>query len=391
MTRIPMSGPDLTDAETQAVLRVMETQSLALGPRLREFEELFADHVGARFAVGVSSGTAGLHLSVLAAGIGESDLVITTPFSFVASANVMLYERAVPLFVDVREDTGCIDPGLVAEAADDLMRGGKPAARWLPPALREQKGLPLKGVLPVDVFGQPADFDPIADVASRHGLTVIEDACEAVGAGYKGRPAGALGDIAVFGFYPNKQMTTGEGGIVATDREDWAALVRSLANQGRDETSSWLDHVRLGYNYRLDELSAALGVAQLNRIEEILVKRAQVAAWYSERLTGVERVRTPEVVPDTTRMSWFVHVVRIEPPLQRDEVARTLANRGIDSRVYFPPIHLQPFYVDRFGYKPGDFPVTERLGATSLALPFSGVMTEDQVDYVCEVLGEALS
>ena len=386
-----MSGPDLTELETEAVLGVMRNRSLALGPRLREFEERFSDYVGTRFAVGVSSGTAGLHASVVAAGIGENDLVITTPFSFVASANVMLYERAVPVFVDVREDTGCIDPGLVAEAVDDLMRGGKPAARWLPPAMRGQSGLRLKSVLPVDVFGQAADFDPIVEAAKRHGLTVIEDACEAVGAAYRGRPAGTLGEISVFGFYPNKQMTTGEGGIVATDREDWASLVRSLGNQGRDETSSWLDHVRLGYNYRLDELSAALGVVQLSRIDEILAKRARVAARYSERLASVDGVRTPEVHADTTRMSWFVYVVRIEPPLERDEVARSLADRGVETRVYFPPIHLQAFYVERFAYKPGDFPVTERLGATSLALPFSSVMTEDQVDYVCETLGEALS
>jgi dTDP-4-amino-4,6-dideoxygalactose transaminase len=386
-----MSGPDLMGLEREAVVGVMQTQSLSLGPQLREFEERFAEIAGTRFAVGVSSGTAGLHLSVLAAGIGENDLVITTPFSFVASANVMLYERAVPVFVDVREDTGCIDPDLVSEAADDLMRGGKRAARWLPQSVRERTGARLKGVLPVDVFGQPADFDPIAEVAGRHGLTVIEDACEAVGAQYNGRPAGALGDISVFGFYPNKQMTTGEGGMIGTDREDWADLVRSLANQGREERSSWLDHVRLGYNYRLDELSAALGVAQLSRIDELLAKRAQIAAWYSERLRSVEQVCTPKISSDTTRMSWFVYVVRIEPPLQRDEVARTLADRGIDTRVYFQPIHLQPFYVDRFGYKPGDFPVAERLGATGLALPFSSVMSEDQVDYVCETLGEALS
>jgi perosamine synthetase len=386
-----MSGPDLTEMETEAVLSVMRGQPLALGPRLREFEERFSDYVGTRFAVGISSGTAGLHASVVASGIGENDLVITTPFSFVASANIMLYERAVPVFVDVREDTGCIDPALVAEAIDDMVRGGKAASRWLPPAMREQSGLRLRGVLPVDVFGQPADFDPIMEAANRHGLTVIEDACEAVGAAYKGRPAGTLGDISVFGFYPNKQITTGEGGMVATDREDWAALVRSLGNHGRDETSSWLDHVRLGYNYRLDELSAALGVVQLSRIDEILHKRARVAAWYSERLAGVEGIRLPEVHSDTTRMSWFVYVVRMEPPLQRDEVARTLAARGVESRIYFPPIHLQPFYVDRYAYKPGDFPVTERLGATGLALPFSSVMTEDQVDYVCEILAEALS
>jgi dTDP-4-amino-4,6-dideoxygalactose transaminase len=223
-------------------------------------------------------------------------------------------------------------------------------------------------------------------VADRHGLTIIEDACEAIGAEYRGRKAGTLGDTAVFAFYPNKQMTTGEEGMIVTDREEWAALFRSLRNQGRDVFDAWLNHTRLGYNYRMDEMSAALGLSQLERIEDLLEKRERVAGWYNERLSGVEGVEVPYVAPTTTRMSWFVYVVRIAPEMGRNRVMAELEEQGIPSRPYFTPIHLQPFYVETFGYQRGDFPVTERAGDTCLALPFSSVMTEEQVDYVCEAL-----
>ncbi len=220
----------------------------------------------------------------------------------------------------------------------------------------------------------------------QHQLSVIEDACEAIGAEYKGRKAGTLGDMGVFAFYPNKQMTTGEGGMIVTDDENWANLFRSLRNQGRDVFDAWLNHSRLGYNYRLDEMSAALGLSQIKRIDELLTKRAQVAAWYNERLQDEELIEVPHIVATTTRMSWFVYVVRIKPPAQRDEVHAALAGGGVPSRPYFTPIHLQPFYREKFGYQRGDFPVTEYLGDVSLALPFSGVMTEEQVDYVCQQL-----
>ena len=260
------------------------------------------------------------------------------------------------------------------------------------PALREV-GVTgrLRAILPVDAFGQPADMDPIVQTAQRYGLYVIEDSCEALGAEYKGRPAGSLGDVGVFAFYPNKQITTGEGGMIVTDRDDWNALFRSLRNQGRDVFDAWLNHTRLGYNYRLDEMSAALGLAQMERIDELLAKRAQVAAWYNERLAGQELIETPVVAPETTRMSWFVYVVRILPPAQRDAVMARLDAQGIPSRPYFTPIHLQPFYRERFGYGDGDFPVTEELGRVSLALPFSSVMTQEQVDQVCEALIEAVN
>ena len=393
MMRVPMSSPDLTPAEIAAVTEVLSTRHLSLGPRLAAFEEALAAYAGAAHGVGVNSGTAGLHLCVIAAGVEADDLVITTPFSFIASANCVLYERAVPVFCDVDPATGNIDPALVAEAVADLSapEGGE---RWLPPALQSAAARfrrPPKALLPVHAFGQPADMDPLLALARAHGMAVIEDACEALGAEYNGRRAGTLGDAAVFAFYPNKQITTGEGGLVVTDRDDWDPLLRSLRNQGRDVFDAWLDHTRLGYNYRLDELSAALGLAQLARVDDLLARRAQVAAWYDERLAGLELVARPAVAPTTTRASWFVYVVRILPPANRDGALRRLADAGVPGRPYFTPIHLQPFYRRRFGYRRGDFPVTEFLGDVSLALPFSGVMTAGQVDLVCEELATAVA
>jgi len=386
-----MSSPDLTDAELAAVQEVLATRYLSIGPRIEAFERAVAAYTGCAHGVGVNSGTSGLHLALIAAGVGEGDLVITTPFSFIASANCILYERAVPIFVDVDRRTGNIDPALVAQACDDLARGGPAAQRWLPPSLRDEPSVgALRAILPVHAFGQPADMDPILATARQHELPVIEDACEALGAHYRGRPAGTLGDCAVFAFYPNKQITTGEGGMIVTDRADWADLFRSLRNQGRDVFDAWLNHTRLGYNYRLDEMSAALGLAQMGRVDELLGKRAQVAAWYEERLAALDLVETPTIVPETTRMSWFVYVVRIRPPASRDRVMAALQERGVPSRPYFTPIHLQPFYRQQYGYAPGDYPVTEELGRVSLALPFSSVMTEQQVDRVCEALGQAL-
>jgi dTDP-4-amino-4,6-dideoxygalactose transaminase len=389
-----MSSPDLTDAEIAAVVQVLQTPFLSIGPQIAAFEQAAAAYVGVRHAIGVNSGTSGLHLCVIAAGIKEGDLVITPPFSFIASANCILYERAIPVFVDVDPHTGNMDPALVAEAVEALTNDGRPTTsdRWLPPATRNSQFAirNLKAILPIHAFGQPADMDPILAVARRHGLAVIEDACEAIGAEYNGRKAGTLGDAAVFAFYPNKQMTTGEGGIIVTEDEEWAKLFRSLRNQGRDVFDAWLNHTRLGYNYRLDELSAALGLVQIQRIEELLAKRAQVARWYNERLADVEFIERPYIAPTTTGTSWFVYVVRIKPPADRNEVMRRLAEAGIPSRPYFTPIHLQPFYREKFGYQRGDFPVTEYLGDVCLALPFSGVMTETQVDQVCAALQHAL-
>ncbi len=385
-----MSSPDLTDAEREAVAAVLRTPNLSMGEEIRGFEQAFLTLTGCKHAIGVSSGTAGLHLCVRAAGIRDGDVVITTPFSFVASTNVLLFERAVPAFVDVDPGSGNIDPEQVETAAADLTGGDQVARRkWLP-RHGSEPATQLRAILPVDVFGQPADLDPILATARRYGLPVIEDSCEALGAEYKGRKAGTLGDFGVFAFYPNKQITTGEGGCIVTDDERAASMMRALRNQGRAPGDTWLQHTFLGYNYRLDEMSAALGRVQMGRLDELMTKREQVAGWYAERLAEIPGVEPPQLQPGTTRASWFVYVVRFTPGLQRDALAKKLAARGVPARPYFLPIHLQPYMVERFGYREGDFPVTEDLGRRGLALPFSGVMTEEQVEYVCTSLYEII-
>jgi perosamine synthetase len=395
---IPMSSPDLTDAEREAVAAVLRTPNLSMGGEIKSFEEIFMQFSGSRHAIGVSSGTAGLHLCVRSAGISPGDLVITTPFSFVASANVLLFEQAIPIFVDVDPITGNIDPNLIRQAAIDLVEGGSKARRWLPrsgnsdwiyPSRPTEKR--LKAVLAVDVFGQPADFDPIMNIADQHNLNVIEDSCEALGAEYKNRKAGTLGHFGVYAFYPNKQITTGEGAMIITNDDQAAGLMRALRNQGRSPGDTWLQHTHLGYNYRLDEMSAALGKVQMNRLDELLSKRALVAEWYEERLSEIPGVQSLTVASSTTRMSWFVYVVRFDSEIDRDRLAAMLEQNGVPARPYFLPIHLQPYMVERFGYRLGDFPVTEDLGRRGLALPFSGVMTEEQVDNVCRVLRRILS
>jgi dTDP-4-amino-4,6-dideoxygalactose transaminase len=368
MEKIPLSSPDIGPKEIELINQVLKTPYVSIGPMVPRFEEAVAHYVGVKHAVAVNSGTSGLHLAVIAAGIREGDEVITTPFSFVASANCILYERGIPVFVDVHPESLNIDVEKIEEKITPRTRA----------------------ILPVHVFGQPCAMDKIMEVAGRHGLMVIEDACEAIGAKLNDRQVGTFGECGVFAFYANKQITTGEGGVLVTDRDDWDWLFRSLRNQGRDDHGAWLRHVYLGYNYRFGELNAALGVIQMERIEELLGKRAQVAEWYNERLADLELIERPYISPITTRMSWFVYVVRIKPPANRNEVMHRLAEAGIPSRPYFTPIHLQPFYQERFGYKPGDFPVSEYMGEVSLALPFSSVMKEDQVEYVCNALKKIL-
>ncbi len=386
---IGMSAPDLTDAEREAVLEVLRTPRLSMGLQIEAFEAAVAQYVGAKHAVAVSSGTGGLHLCVRAAGITDGDWVITTSFSFISSANVILYERATPVFVDVDPRTGNIDPAQVARAAQDLLRGGSSAAHWLPRKGSQSDGR-LKAILPVDVFGQPADYDALNVVAKENDLVIIEDSCEALGACYKGRPAGMLGDAGVFAFYPNKQITTGEGGLIVTQDEAWAGTCRALRNQGRAPGDTWLEHTHLGYNYRLDEMSAALGCAQMDRLTQLLEKRSRVADWYGERLAENSGVEAPNLSPNTTRVSWFVYVVRLAADVVRDSLVERLAAAGIPSRPYFVPIHTQPFFVERFDYRVGDFPVTEDLGRRSLALPFSSIMTEREVDHVCRSLAGSM-
>lgn len=388
-----MADPDITQREIDAVTKVLVSGQLSIGEWLRDFERAFAKRVCSRYAVGVSSGTAGLHLAVLCCGIEAGELVVTTPFSFVASSNSILFENAVPLFVDVDERTGNIDPSQVAEAVRDLGRRSPSARRWLPPSMRHHSPSEISrvaGILPIHAFGVPADMDPLLETARAQDLPVIEDACEALGSEYKGRPAGSLGDLAVFGFYPNKQITTGEGGMVTTSNPEHRRLLRSLRNQGRDKFGEWLEHNRLGYNYRLDEMSAALGLVQLRRLDRLMANRDHVARSYSERLGDCEWIELPSPPAEATRISWFVYVVRIKPPASRDQVRELLESRGIETRVYFSPIHLQPFYREKFGYQPGSFPVAEKWGETALALPFFGKMSEEQVELVCRELLEAV-
>jgi perosamine synthetase len=385
--QIPMSSPDLTDLERQAVLAVLNTPILSMGAQIKKFEQTFIELTGAKHAIGVNSGTAGLHLCVRAAGIGAEDLVITTPFSFVASSNALLFENAVPVFVDIDPRTGNINPALVAQAVKDIVAGGKTADKWMPRQGVDHKApAPLKALLPVDVFGQPADMDTINAIAQEYHLQVIEDSCEALGATYKSRPAGTLGDFGIFAFYPNKQITTGEGGVVITSEDKAADFMRALRNQGRAPGDTWLSHTHLGYNYRLDEMSAALGTVQMSRLDELLTKREQVAAWYGDRLSEIPGVEVPIVESSTTRMSRFVYVIRLDKKIDRDKLAKRLESRGVPVRPYFLPIHLQPYMVERFGWREGDFPVTEDLGRRGLAVPFSGVMTEEQVEYVSRVI-----
>ncbi|KPL77020.1 polysaccharide biosynthesis protein [Ornatilinea apprima] len=387
--KITMSAPDLTDAERQAVWEVINTPMLSIGPRIQAFEESFRRYTGCQHAIGVNSGTSGLHLCVRAAGVGMGDRVITSPFSFVSSTNVLLFENAVPVFVDVDERTGNLDPVLTAQAAADLAEGGAAAQRWLPRRGAEQSGA-LKALLAVDVFGQPADYDLLSPIARQHNLKLIEDSCEALGAQYKNRMAGMLGDYGVFAFYPNKQITTGEGGMIVTNDSAAAELMTALRNQGRAPGDTWLSHTYLGYNYRMDEMSAALGTAQMARIEELLVSRQRVADLYNQHLAGLPGIEIPYLAPETTRVSWFVYVIRVARGVDREALAARLAQRGIPVRPYFLPIHLQPYMVERFGYREGDFPITEDLGRRGLALPFSGKMDEEQVAYVCQGLRELL-
>ncbi len=365
---IDLAKPNITEAEVNAVVGVLRSGRLSLGPKLAEFEEAFATYCHTTEAVACSSGTAGLHLLIKAMEIGAGDEVITTPFSFVASANCALIEGARPVFVDIDPATWNIDPALIE------------------PAVTEK----TKAVIPVHVFGQPVDMDVITVMAQRHGLRVIEDSCEALGSRDGDRPAGSMGDAGVFGFYPNKQMTTGEGGMIVTSDADLARMCRSLRNQGRDGNGGWLAHPRLGYNYRLSDINCALGLVQLSRMDEIVAARARVESLYRERLGAEERLAMQAVRPNVA-MSWFVLVVRLSEEYvqaDRDRILKELSGRGIGCSNYFVPIHLQPFYVERFGHKPGDFPVCEALAQRTIALPFHHELTEADVDTVC---GELLS
>lgn len=368
--QIPLAQPALGAHEEQAVLEVLRSGRLSLGPRLGEFERAFAAQVGAPLASAVSSGTAGLHLALRAVGVTDGDEVVTSPFSFVASANAALYERARPVFADIDPLTLNLDPA-AAEAAI---------------------GPRTKALLPVHIFGYPADIAAFEAIASRHRLPIVEDACEALGAKHAdGVPVGGRGHPAVFGFYANKQLTTGEGGMVTLADQALKETIDSERNQGRSPDMDWLDHDRLGFNYRLSDIACAIGLAQLGHLGETLAQRAQVASLYVQALAGIEELTLPCRDHGGAARGWFVFVVQLPRSVARDEVVRELAKRGVQSKPYLPAIHLMSFYRQRFGHREGEFPVCEDVAARSLALPFFAQMSEGQVSRVAQQLAAVLA
>ena len=366
---IPLSAPWIEEREEELVVEVLRSGRLSLGPMVDRFERALAERIAAPYVAAVSSGTAGLHLAVRLAGLGSGDEVITTPFSFVASANCILYEGASPVFVDVEPRTLNLDPSAVEAAVTER----------------------TKGILAVDIFGYPAELAELAQIAERHGLALVEDACEALGAEYRGRPVGSLGHPTVFAFYPNKQMTTGEGGAVGVAAEEDWTLLKSLSNQGRTDSGEWLSHGHFGFNYRLDDVSAAIGLAQLERLDAILELRAAVAARYGELLAGVDGVEPPLADDDEHVRSWFVYVVRLAEGIDRNGVMARLADEGVASKPYLPSIHLQPYWRERFGTGEGMFPLAESASRHSLALPFHTRLTAGDQERVADALGRAVA
>jgi perosamine synthetase len=366
--KIPLSAPDITGTEIEAVVAVLRTPRLSLGTVSEQFEAAVAQYVSVPHAVAVSSGTAGLHLCIHALGIGEGDEVIVPSFAFIAAANAIRYERATPVFADIDPATLNIDPQRIEEAITPRTRA----------------------ILVVHNFGVPADISTITEIAERHGLLVIEDACEALGAEHRGHKAGSMGHAGVFAFYPNKQITTGEGGVVVTRDEVLARRIRALRNQGRYETDDWFQHTELGYNYRISEINCALGLAQMSRLEEILRKREAVASAYDQRLRRYQELTLPLLSVAEGRVSWFVYVVRLNTSahLKRDAVMRGLAAAGIASGRYFAPIHLQPSYAA--WRNSANLPVTEAEASRTIALPFFNNLEAGALDTVCHTLGRLL-
>lgn len=386
--KIPLSMPDVGEAEIAAVTSVLRSGRLSLGPLLEEFEARFAAYIGTRYAVATSSGTAALHLCVRALGIGSADEAITSSFSFVASANCLLYENARPVFADIDPRTLNLDPAAIREAIDRNYVRDTFHRRLV----NRRSGRMLKAIFPVHIFGLPCFMQPILDIARDFNLHVVEDACEALGAESGGRRAGTFGDAAVFGFYPNKQTTTGEGGMIVTNDARIATLCRSLRNQGRAGDGGWLLHEHLGYNYRLSELHCALGIAQLERIDELLAKRERVAEIYSETMADISEIDLPHEQLGLKR-SWFAYVIQLRgtsPAARRNALMSALHERGIDCRPYFPAIHLQPYFQRIETIPHGALPNTEFAADRCLALPFFPSMSEQEVHEVCTAVREVL-
>jgi perosamine synthetase len=368
--KIYLSRPDITEKEIEAVCEVLRGPNLALGPKLGEFEQAFAEYIGRKRAVAVNSGTSGLFLCLLAMGIGEGDEVITTPFTFIATSNVIMMVGAKPVFVDIDPVSLNIDPDAIELKITEK----------------------TKAIIPVEVFGNPVGFGKICEIAGKYNLAVIEDSCEALGSVLGGRKAGTFGEMSVFAFYPNKQITTGEGGMILTDDDELADMCVSLRNQGRGTSGGWLSHERLGYNFRLSDINCALGIVQLSRIEEIKAKRKQVANWYQEELVKDDRLIV-SVEADSSDMNWFVFVVYLTEEYsrqQRDNILDAMRKAGIQVSNYFSPAHLQPFMVEKFGYKQGDFPITESVSNRTIALPFYNNLKREEVVFVSEQLKKNL-
>jgi dTDP-4-amino-4,6-dideoxygalactose transaminase len=387
MKRIALSSPDIGDREVAYVARVLRSQQLSLGPVLNEFERAFADYIGTGHAIAASSGTSALHMCVKAMGLGKGTEVLTSSFSFVASVNCLLYEGAYPRLTDIDPLTLNLSPDCVREFLKSKCYRTRKGE-----VIDRSTGLVVKAILPVHVFGLPADMNEFMAIANEYGLAILEDACEAIGAEYQGRRVGTFGEAAVFAFYPNKQMTTGEGGMVVTNNLRVAESCRRLRNQGRDTGGTWLKHVALGYNYRMSDVHAALGLAQLERIEELLGKRERVALRYIELLAGEIALRLPLPVAGTKR-SWFVFVVQANGAGvrgTRDALRQHLEQEGIASQVYFPAIHQQPYYRELGLAADCHLPATEHASATCLALPFSSRLSDDEAKHVAQAVGAAL-
>jgi len=368
---IHLSRPDITEKEIEAVCAVLRSPNLSLGPKLGQFEQAFADYVGTKRAVAVNSGTSGLFLCMLALGIKPDDEVITTPFTFAASATSIMMAGARPVFVDIDPVSLNIDPAKIEAGITEK----------------------TKAILPVEVFGNPAGFDSVCEIAQKHNLPVIEDSCEALGSALNGKKVGTFGTMSVFGFYPNKQITTGEGGMILTDDDNLADLCVSLRNQGRGKGTDWLAHERLGYNYRLSDINCALGIVQLSRIDEIKAKRRRVAEWYRQMLADDDRLIVP-TEPADCDISWFVFVIRLAESFtmeQRDRILQQMQSQNIQVSNYFAPVHLMPFIAEKFVHKPGDFPVAESASTRAIALPFYNHLTKDQIAIVCTTLKQLLA
>ena len=368
--KVPLSRPDITEAEINAVTEVLRSPNLSLGPKLTEFESAFTNYIGQKRAVAVNSGTSGLYLSLKALNIGPGDEVITTPFTFIASATSIMMTGAKPVFVDIDPKTLNIDPARI-----------------------EEKITPnTKAILPVVVFANPAGLEKVCQIAKNHDLPVIEDSCEGLGTTLNNKKIGSFGTMSVFAFYPNKQITTGEGGIILTNDDNLADICQSLRNQGRSKTASWLAHERLGYNYRLSDINCALGIIQLSRLQEFIEKRRAVAKTYQDILSSDKRLIVP-TEPPNCKMSWFVFVVRLAENHtleQRNTLLQAMLNRGIQVSNYFPPAYLQPFMAQEFGFKEGDFPITDRVCKSTIALPFYNNLATEDIQLVCKELKNCL-